>query len=343
MNITKTKTKEDIIMPKDIFEDPDLKAVLKEIEKTHGRGSIMTLGDKADSKIEVISSGSLLLDDIIGVGGYPKGRVTEIFGPESSGKTTLALHAIAESQKEGGVAAFIDAEHSLDPAYAKRIGVDIDNLIVSQPDSGEQGLEILEALVKSGKVSIVIVDSVAALVPKAELDGEMSDQQIGAQARLMSKALRKVNGIINKTNTVVIFINQLREKVGIIFGNPEITPGGRALRFYSSLRLEVRKGETVLQNGIATGNKAKIKVVKNKVSPPFKTCQVLIIYNKGIDRMLEIIELAISKEIIDKAGSWFAYNGEKIGQGKDSVKEFLNSNPKALDEIYIKIKKNDIK
>ncbi|WP_339022458.1 recombinase RecA [Spiroplasma endosymbiont of Crioceris asparagi] len=342
MNLEKNKSKkieEVITMSKTIFDDPELNEIIKEIEKSFGKGSIMSLGDKINSNIETISTGSLLLNRAIGVNGYPKGRVTEIYGPESSGKTTLALHAIAESQKNHGVAAFIDAEHSLDPGYAKKIGVDIENLIVSQPDSGEQALEILEMLVKSKKVDIVIVDSVAALVPKAELDGEMGDQQIGAQARLMSKGLRKINGIISKTNTVVIFINQLREKVGIIFGNPEITPGGRALRFYSSLRIEVRKAETILKDKEAVASKIKVKVVKNKVSPPFKMCQILITYNKGIDKLLEIIELATFEGIIVKSGSWFSYNDIKIGQGKEAVREYLESHKELIDEIYQKLEK----
>ncbi|AGR41965.1 recombinase RecA [Spiroplasma diminutum] len=321
-----------------IYDDPAFKNVLKDIEKTFGKGSIMKLGDSVNSVIEVIPSGSFLLDRAIGVGGYPKGRIIEIYGPESSGKTTLSLHAIAEAQKNEGRAAFIDAEHALDPRYAQNIGVDINNLVVAQPDSGEQALDILEMLVKSNTIDIVVVDSVAALVPKAELEGEMSDQQIGLQARLMSKALRKLNGIVSKTNTTVIFINQLREKVGVIFGNPETTPGGRALRFYSSLRLEVRKGETISTNGEATANKVKIKVVKNKVAPPFKTCQITIAYNKGVEKDLEVIEMATIYNVLTKAGVWYSYKDEKIGQGKESVREWFNKNPDKYIEIQNKLK-----
>ncbi|ALD66180.1 recombinase RecA [Spiroplasma cantharicola] len=321
-----------------IYDDPAFKSVLKDIEKTFGKGSIMKLGDSANSAIEVIPTGSFLLDRAIGVGGYPKGRIIEIYGPESSGKTTLSLHAIAEAQKNNGRAAFIDAEHALDPRYAQNIGIDIKNLVVAQPDSGEQALDILEMLIKSNTIDIIVVDSVAALVPKAELDGEMSDQQIGLQARLMSKALRKINGIVSKTNTTVIFINQLREKVGVIFGSPEITPGGRALRFYSSIRLEVRKGETISTNGEATANKVKIKVVKNKVAPPFKTCQITIAYNKGVEKDLEIIEMATIYNILNKAGVWYSYCDEKIGQGKESVREWFNNNPEKYLEIQSKLK-----
>ncbi|WP_342275644.1 recombinase RecA [Spiroplasma endosymbiont of Cantharis lateralis] len=323
-----------------IYDDPAFKSVLKDIEKTFGKGSIMKLGDAANSAIEVIPTGSFLLDRAIGVGGYPKGRIIEIYGPESSGKTTLSLHAICEAQKNNGRAAFIDAEHALDPKYAQNIGIDIKNLVVAQPDSGEQALDILEMLIKSNTIDIVVVDSVAALVPKAELDGEMSDQQIGLQARLMSKALRKINGIVSKTNTTVIFINQLREKVGVIFGSPEITPGGRALRFYSSIRLEVRKGETISTNGEATANKVKIKVVKNKVAPPFKTCQITIAYNKGVEKDLEIIEMATIYNILNKAGVWYSYGDEKIGQGKESVREWFNNNPEKHLEIQAKLKES---
>lgn len=324
----------------ELYEDPNFKQVLKDIEKTFGKGAVMQLGDDAESFVEASPSGSFLLDNAIGIGGYPKGRIIEIYGPESSGKTTLSLHAIAESQKNGGRAAFIDAEHALDPKYARNIGVDIKNLIVSQPDSGEQALDILEMLVKSGTMDIIVIDSVAALVPKAELDGEMGDQQIGLQARLMSKALRKLNGIVSRTNTVVIFINQLREKVGVIFGNPETTPGGKALRFYSSLRLEVRKGETITTNGEATANKVKIKVVKNKVAPPFKTCVTTIAYNEGIDKMMEIIELASMYNILTKSGVWYSYKEEKIGQGKESVREWLKTNPDKYDEVQKELREN---
>ncbi|KAF5301849.1 hypothetical protein FQR65_LT19181 [Abscondita terminalis] len=295
---TKVEMKKD-----DLYDDPRLKDVLKDIEKQFGKGAIMKLGEDLDTFVQASPSGSFLLDNAIGIGGYPKGRIVEIYGPESSGKTTLSLHAIAEAQKKGGNVAFIDAEHALDPKYARNLGIDIKNLIVAQPDSGEQALDIVEMLVKSNTMDIIVVDSVAALVPKTELEGEMGDQQIGMQARLMSKALRKLNGVISKTNTIVIFINQLREKVGVIFGNPETTPGGKALRFYSSLRLEVRKGETITENGDAIANKIKIKVVKNKVAPPFKTCQLTIIYNKGIDSEMEIIEMSSLYNIINKAGA----------------------------------------
>jgi recombination protein RecA len=322
---------------KNIYNDPKLKTVLKDIEKSFGKGAVMQLGDKADLDLEVISSGSLLINQALGVGGYPKGRIIEIYGPESSGKTTLALHAIAEAQKEGGVAAFIDAEHALDPKYAKNLGVDLNNLVVSQPESAEQALDILEMLVKSDAVDLLVVDSVAALVPKAELEGEMGDQQIGAQARLMSKALRKLNGIISKTNSTVIFINQLRDKVGIIFGNPEVTPGGKALRYYASIRLEVRKGETIMQNGEPVANKMKVKIVKNKVAPPFKNCQITIAYNKGIDGVAELIDLAIMYDIINKAGAWYAYNEVKIGQGKDAVKTWLDQHHDEFEDIKQKL------
>lgn len=332
-------TSEEVVlkMADNIYDDPDFLNVIKDIEKTFGKGSIMRLGDKVNSTIEAIPSGSFLIDRAIGIGGYPKGRIIEIFGPESSGKTTLTLHAVAEAQKQGGRAAFIDAEHALDPKYAKNLGVDIENLVVAQPDSGEQALDILEMLVKSKTISLVVIDSVAALVPKNELDGEMGDQNIGLQARLMSKALRKFNGIIAKTNTTVIFINQLREKVGVIFGNPETTPGGRALRFYSSVRLEVRKGETITTNGEASANKIKIKVVKNKVAPPFKTCQITIAYNKGIEKENEIIELATLYNILTKAGVWYSYIDERIGQGKEAVKEWFNTNPQKFEEIQARL------
>lgn len=320
-----------------IYNDPDFLNVLKDIEKSFGKGSIMRLGDKAELLNEAISSGSFLIDRAIGIGGYPKGRIIEIFGPESSGKTTLSLHAIAETQKLGERAAFIDVEHALDPRYVKNLGVDVENLIVAQPDSGEQALDILEMLVKSKTISLVVVDSVAALVPQAELNGEMGDQSIGLQARLMSKALRKLNGIISKTNTTVIFINQLREKVGVIFGSPETTPGGRALRFYSSVRLEVRKGEIISLNGEASASKIKIKIVKNKIAPPFKTCQITIAYNKGIDKDSEIIELAAVYNIFNKSGVWYSYQDEKIGQGKEAVRDWFLNNPKKYEEIQKKL------
>ena len=311
----------------DAKKDQLLQDALKAIEKEYGKGSIMRLGDRADVSVDAISSGSMTLDAALGIGGYPKGRIIEIYGPESSGKTTLALHAIAECQKEGGRCAFIDAENAIDPLYAKNLGVDIDELILSQPDSGEQALEITEVLIKSGAIDLVVIDSVAALVPQAELDGEMGDASVGLQARLMSKALRKLAGVMNRSNCTAIFINQLREKVGIMFGNPETTPGGRALKFYSSVRLDVRKGE-VLKNGQdAYGNVVKIKVVKNKVAPPFKTATVNMIYGEGISHLDEVINLAVENDIIEKSGAWFSYKGDKIGQGFQSVREFLKNNP----------------
>ncbi len=311
--------------------DKALEQVLADIEKQFGKGAIMKLGERGISNIDVVSSGSLMLDQALGVGGFPKGRIIEIFGPESSGKTTIALHAIAEVQKTGGRAAFIDAEHALDPVYAKKLGVNTDDLLLSQPDTGEQALEITEALVRSGAMSIIVIDSVAALVPQAEIEGEMGDSHVGLQARLMSQALRKLSGVINKTNTICIFINQLREKVGIMFGNPETTPGGRALKFYASVRLDVRRGEQIKVNGDALGNKTVIKVVKNKVAPPFKTAEVEIMYGEGISKTGEIVDLAVSLGLIDTSGAWFRYKGEKIGQGKENVKLLLK-NDKALYE-----------
>jgi len=317
-----------------------LEVALKQIEKQFGKGSIMRLGEKTDREISTSSSGSLALDSALGIGGYPRGRVIEIYGPESSGKTTVALHAIAEIQKNGGQAAFIDAEHALDPAYAQKLGVDIDQLLLSQPDTGEQALEIAEALVRSGAVEIIVIDSVAALVPKAEIEGEMGDSHIGLQARLMSQALRKLSGAINKSNTLAIFINQIREKVGVMFGNPEITPGGRALKFYSSVRLEVRRSEAIKQGTDIIGNKTKIKVVKNKVAPPFKTAEVDIMYGQGISQEGEIVDLGSDLEIIQKSGSWYAYNEERIGQGRESAKQFLRENPKTKNEIATKIRES---
>ena len=293
----------------------------------------MKLGDNEHKEIDVISSGSLSLDIALGVGGYPKGRIIEIFGPESSGKTTFALHAIAEAQKNGGRVAFIDAEHSLDPTYASKLGVNINELLLSQPDNGEQALEICEALVRSGAISVIVIDSVAALVPQAEIEGEMGDNHVGLHARLMSQALRKLSGIINKTNTVAIFINQLREKVGVMFGNPEVTPGGRALKFYSSVRLEVRKSEQIKQGNDIIGNKTTIKVVKNKVAPPFKSCVVDIMYGEGVSKNGEIVDLAVEKGIIEKSGAWYNYKGEKLGQGRDNVKELFKTNIKLKEEI----------
>ena len=307
---------------------------LKQIEKDFGKGAIMRLGEAADRmNVEVISSGSLAIDLAVGVGGFPRGRVIEIYGPESSGKTTVALHAVAEAQKQGGVAAFIDAEHAMDPIYARNLGVDINNLLISQPDNGEQALEITEALVRSGAVDIVVVDSVAALVPKAEIEGEMGDAHVGLHARLMSKALRKLTGTINKTKTVVIFINQLREKVGVMFGNPETTTGGRALKFYSSVRLDVRKGEWIKANNENVGARTKVKVVKNKVAPPFKTAEFDLMYGQGISREGTLIDIGTNMEIIKKSGAWYSYNGERMGQGKEAAKQYLFDNPQVAEEI----------
>ena len=311
---------------------------ISQIEKKFGKGSVMRLGDRTAVDVDVIPSGSLTLDKALGIGGYPKGRIIEIYGPESSGKTTLTLHAIAQAQKQGGKAAFIDAEHAIDPVYAKNLGVDIDELILSQPDSGEQALEIAEMLVRSGVIDLIVIDSVAALVPQVELDGEMGDAAVGLQARLMSKALRKLSGVMNKTNCTVIFINQLREKIGVMYGNPETTTGGRALKFYSSVRVEIRRSEQIKQNGEIVGNKANIKVVKNKVAPPFKTTQVDIIYGKGISRDGEILDLAVEGDIVEKSGAWYAYNGEKIGQGRENAKNFLLEHPAIFAEVEEKVK-----
>jgi len=313
--------------------DKTLDQVLADIEKQFGKGSVMKLGDHEHRNIDVIPSGSISLDVALGIGGYPKGRIIEIFGPESSGKTTFALHAIAEAQKLGGRAAFIDAEHALDPSYAEKIGVNIDELLLSQPDNGEQALEICEALVRSGAISVIVVDSVAALVPQAEIEGEMGDSHVGLQARLMSQALRKLSPIINKTNTICIFINQLREKVGVMFGNPEVTPGGRALKFYSSVRLEIRRSEQIKDGSDVVGNKTNIKVVKNKMAPPFKSCQVDIMYGEGISQTGELVDLAVEAGIVDKSGAWYSYKGEKIGQGRESVKELFKNDSKLRSEI----------
>ena len=318
--------------------DKTLDQVLLDIEKQFGKGSVMKLGENEHREIDTISSGSLSLDIALGIGGYPKGRIIEIFGPESSGKTTFALHAIAEAQKLGGRVAFIDAEHALDPTYAAKIGVNINELLLSQPDNGEQALEICEALVRSGAISVIVIDSVAALVPQAEIEGEMGDSHVGLQARLMSQALRKLSGAINKTNTIAIFINQLREKVGVMFGNPETTPGGRALKFYSSIRLDIRRSEQIKDGTNIIGNKTSIKVVKNKMAPPFKSCNVDIMYGEGVSKEGEIIDLGSEAAIIDKSGAWYAYNGEKIGQGKENAKEYLKNNPKVRDEIEEKIR-----
>lgn len=318
--------------------DAALDDAISQIEKKFGKGSVMRLGDRTAVDVDVIPSGSLTLDKALGIGGYPKGRIIEIYGPESSGKTTLTLHAIAQAQKQGGKAAFIDAEHAIDPVYAKNLGVDIDELILSQPDSGEQALEIAEMLVRSGVIDLIVIDSVAALVPQVELDGEMGDAAVGLQARLMSKALRKLSGVMNKTNCTVIFINQLREKIGVMYGNPETTTGGRALKFYSSVRVEIRRSEQIKQNGEIIGNKANIKVVKNKVAPPFKTTQVDIIYGKGISRDGEILDLAVEGDIVEKSGAWYAYNGEKIGQGRENAKNFLLEHPAIFAEVEEKVK-----
>ncbi len=319
-------------------KDKTLEQVLADIEKQFGKGAIMKLGEKGVRNIDVVSSGSLALDQALGVGGYPKGRIIEIFGPESSGKTTIALHAIAEVQKTGGRAAFIDAEHALDPVYAKKLGVDTDELLLSQPDTGEQALEIVEALVRSEAMSIIVIDSVAALVPQAEIEGEMGDSHVGLQARLMSQALRKLGGIVNKTNTICIFINQLREKVGVMFGNPETTPGGRALKFYSTVRLDVRRAEQIKVGSDVLGNKTVIKVVKNKVAPPFKTAEVEIMYGEGISKTGEIIDIASNLGILDKSGAWYSYKGEKIGQGKENAKLVLKNNPALYKEIEEKVR-----
>ena len=323
---------------KELDKDKMLEQVLADIEKQFGKGAIMRLGSHDEVNIDVSSTGSLSLDIALGVGGYPKGRIVEIYGPESSGKTTFALHAIAEVQKNGGRAAFIDAEHALDPIYAKKLGVNIDNLLLSQPDTGEQALEICDALVKSHAISIIVIDSVAALVPQAEIEGEMGDSHVGLQARLMSQALRKLSGTINKTNTIVIFINQLREKVGVMFGNPETTPGGRALKFYSSIRLDVRRAEQIKQGDSVIGNKTVVKVVKNKVAPPFKTANVDIMYGEGVSKEGELVDLASDVNIINKSGAWYSYNGEKIGQGKENVKALFKENTSLRDEIESKVR-----
>ena len=315
-----------------------LDETLKQIEKLYGKGAVMRLGDRETVDVDAIPSGSLLIDEAIGVGGYPKGRIIEIFGPESSGKTTLALHAIAECQKNGGRAAFIDAEHALDPVYAKNLGVDVDNLLISQPDYGEQAFEIVDDLVQSNAVDIIVVDSVAALVPQAELDGEMGDSSVGLQARLMSKAMRKIAGILNKKECAVIFINQLREKVGVMYGNPETTSGGRALKFYASVRIDIRRTEAIKQGADIVGNTCRVKIVKNKVSPPFKQCEIDIIYGQGISKEGEILDRAVELGLIKKSGSWFEYNGSKIAQGRDAAKAYLKDNEDVANELLEKIK-----
>ena len=317
-----------------------LEMALGQIEKQFGKGSVMKLGEYQAMNVEAIPTGALSLDIALGIGGIPRGRIIEVYGPESSGKTTLALHMIAEAQQMGGEAAFIDAEHALDPVYAKHIGVDIDNLIVSQPDTGEQALEIAEQLIRSGAVDIITIDSVAALVPKAEIDGEMGDSHVGLQARLMSQALRKLTGVLSKSKTVAIFINQLREKVGVMFGNPETTPGGRALKFYASVRLDVRKQEAIKINGEVMGSRTKVKVVKNKVAPPFREAVFDIVYGKGISKSGCVLDLATDLDIIDKSGAWFSYNGQKIGQGRENAKQFLEDNPSIMEEIDKKVREN---
>ena len=330
-------------MAENIDKKKALETALSQIEKQFGKGSVMKLGDYKAMEIEAIPTGALSLDMALGIGGLPRGRIIEIFGPESSGKTTLALHVVAEAQKEGGEAAFIDAEHALDPVYAKKLGVDIDNLIVSQPDTGEQALEITESLVRSGALDVIVVDSVAALVPKAEIDGDMGDSHMGLQARLMSQALRKLAGAINKSKTVLIFINQLREKIGVMFGNPETTTGGRALKFYASVRLDIRKAENIKQDGEIKGSRTRVKVVKNKVAPPFREAEFDIVYGEGISRAGNILDMAVNMDIIEKSGSWFSYNGDRIGQGRENVKRYLKENPEILDEVESKVRSNAAK
>ncbi len=315
-----------------------LDAALKKIEKNFGKGAVMRMGEKVDTQISTIPTGSLALDAALGVGGYPRGRIVEVYGPESSGKTTVALHAVAEVQKRGGTAAYIDAENAMDPAYAEALGVDIDQLILSQPNTGEEGLQIADTLISSGAVDIVVVDSVAALVPRAEIEGEMGDSHVGLQARLMSQALRKLSGTISKTKTIAIFINQIREKVGVMFGNPETTPGGRALKFYATIRLEVRRAEQIKQGTDVIGNRVKIKVVKNKVAPPFKVALVDIMYGQGISQSGELIDMAVEKDIVDKAGSWYSYGDDRIGQGRENAKQYLTEHPDIFSEIMTKVR-----
>ena len=320
-------------------KDKALDAALSQIERAFGKGSIMRLGQNPNVDIEAISTGSLGIDIALGIGGLPKGRIIEIYGPESSGKTTVALHIAAEAQKQGGEVAFIDVEHALDPVYARALGVDIDNLLVSQPDSGEQALEIAEALVRSGAIDVLIVDSVAAMTTKAEIEGEMGDSHVGMLARLMSQAMRKLTSIISKSNCVAIFINQIREKIGVVYGNPETTPGGRALKFYASVRMEVRKGEAIKDGTTIIGNRTRVKIVKNKVAPPFRECEFDILYGKGISRSGEVLDLAVDLDIINKSGSWFSYEGQRLGQGRDNIKELLQNTPQLMQEVEEKIKK----
>lgn len=316
-----------------------LDAALKKIEKNFGKGAVMRMGDKVDTQISTVPTGSLALDAALGVGGYPRGRIIEIYGPESSGKTTVALHAVAEVQKRGGTAAYIDAENAMDPAYAQALGVDIDSLILSQPNTGEEGLQIADTLISSGAIDIVVVDSVAALVPRAEIEGDMGDSHVGLQARLMSQALRKLSGTISKTKTIALFINQIREKVGVMFGNPETTPGGRALKFYSTIRLEVRRAEQIKQSSEVIGNRAKLKVVKNKVAPPFRVAEVDIMYGKGISQTGELIDMAVEKDIVDKAGAWYSYGDDRIGQGRENAKQYLEDHPDIYEEIKTRVRK----
>ena len=311
---------------------------LKKIEKNFGKGSIMRMGDAADMKIATISSGSLAIDKALGVGGYPRGRIVEIYGPESSGKTTVALHAVAEVQRQGGTAAYIDAENALDPQYAEALGVDVDNLLLSQPDTGEEGLAIADALIASGAVDLVVIDSVAALVPQAEIDGDMGDAHVGLQARLMSQALRKLSGEINKTKTIAIFINQIREKVGVMFGNPETTTGGRALKFYSTIRMEIRRAEQIKNGTDVIGNKARVKIVKNKVAPPFKRCEVDIMYGEGISKTGELLDMAVEKDLVNKSGAWYSYGNERIGQGRENAKQWLADHPESMNELMNKVR-----
>ena len=327
-------------MEENLEKKKALEVAMSQIEKQFGKGSVMKLGEFKAMEVEAIPTGALSLDIALGIGGVPRGRIIEVFGPESSGKTTLALHVIAEAQKMGGEAAFIDAEHALDPVYAKKLGVDIDNLIVSQPDTGEQALEITESLVRSGALDVVVVDSVAALVPKAEIDGDMGDSHMGLQARLMSQALRKLAGAINKSKTVLIFINQLREKIGIMFGNPETTTGGRALKFYASVRLDIRKIENIKQDGEVKGNRVRVKVIKNKVAPPFREAEFDIVYGEGISKAGNILDMAVNMDIIEKSGSWFSYDGNRIGQGRENVKKYLKENPEVLAEVEEKVRAN---
>ena len=327
-------------MSENIEKKKALEMAMSQIEKQFGKGSVMKLGEFKAMEIEAIPTGALSLDIALGIGGVPRGRIIEVFGPESSGKTTLALHIVAEAQKMGGEAAFIDAEHAFDPVYAKKLGVDIDNLIVSQPDTGEQALEITESLVRSGALDVIVVDSVAALVPKAEIDGDMGDSHMGLQARLMSQALRKLAGAINKSKTVLIFINQLREKIGVMFGNPETTTGGRALKFYASVRMDIRRIENIKQDGEVKGNRVRVKVIKNKVAPPFREAEFDIVYGQGISKEGNILDMAVNLDIVEKAGSWFSYNGERIGQGRENVKKYLKENPEMLEDIEEKVREN---